>query len=63
MGNQFNRQATNEMMQCPNCKCKGDCLTEVNPIVRNCVDFCEFPHRCPSLKGDNEIIWKTLSEL
>lgn len=49
-----------EMMSCPNCKCKGDFLTEVNPIVRNTVDFCEFPHRCNKY---SEVQWKTVGEL
>jgi hypothetical protein len=48
---------------CPHCQEKGDFLREVNKVLKNCIDFCEFPHRCPSLQGNNEIIWKTLSEL
>lgn len=35
----------------------------MNKVLQNCIDFCEFPHRCPSLDGKNEIMWKTLGEL
>ena len=38
-------------------------MQEVNKVVRNCIDFCEFPHRCPSPTGKEELIWKTLGEL
>ena len=48
---------------CPNCQSRGDFLQPVNKVLQNCIDFCEFPHRCPSLDGKNEIIWKTLGEL
>jgi len=46
---------------CPNCQARGDFLQEVNKVVRNCIDFCEFPHRCPNPGG--QLIWKTLGEL
>ena len=49
---------------CPNCQARGDFMQEVNKVLRNCIDFCEFPHRCWSQKGNGqEIIWKTLGEL
>jgi len=38
-------------------------MQEVNKVLRNCIDFCEFPHRCPTPNGQGEIIWKTLGEL
>ena len=47
---------------CTNCKCKGDFLVEVNPIVRNCVDFCEFPHKCNKVV-ECEVQWMTIREL
>ena len=47
---------------CTNCKVKGDFLVEVNPIVRNCVDFCEFPHKCDK-SPNGEIHWKSVREL
>jgi hypothetical protein len=47
---------------CINCKCKGDFLVEVNPIVRNCVDFCEFPHKC-NKSQNGEVLWKSVREL
>ena len=46
---------------CPNCQAGGDFLQEVNKVLKNCIDFCEFPHRCKQNGG--EIIWKTLGEL
>ena len=46
---------------CPNCQARGDFLQEVNKVVRNCIDFCEFPHKCPGSGG--KIIWATLGEL
>jgi len=49
---------------CPNCQARGDFLQEVNKVLKNCIDFCEFPHKC--WKGPREgyvIIWKTLGEL
>lgn len=48
---------------CPNCQARGDFLQPVNKVLQNCIDFCEFPHKCPSLDGNSEIIWKTLGEL
>lgn len=48
---------------CPNCQARGDFMQEVNKVVKNCIDFCEFPHRCHSNNGHGEIIWKTLNEL
>jgi hypothetical protein len=48
---------------CPNCQTRGDFMQEVNKVVKNCIDFCEFPHRCHSNNGYGEIIWKTLNEL
>lgn len=38
-------------------------MQEVNKVVKNCIDFCEFPHRCHSSNNHGEIIWKTLNEL
>lgn len=49
-------------MTCPHCKCKGDIFQEVNPIVRNCVDFCEFPHKCDKTPN-GEVIWKSVTQL
>jgi hypothetical protein len=48
---------------CPNCQSRGDFMQEVNKVLKNCIDFCEFPHRCYSNDGRTEIIWKTLGEL
>ena len=48
---------------CPNCQASGDFMGEVNKVVRNCIDFCEFPHRCRTAQGKSELIWKTLAEL
>jgi hypothetical protein len=48
---------------CPNCQERGDFLQEVNKVLKNCIDFCEFPHRCYLNDGRGEIIWKTLGEL
>ena len=31
---------------CTNCQARGDFLQEVNKVLKNCIDFCEFPHRC-----------------
>lgn len=53
-----NRASTNRSMNpqstptpggaycCPNCNEGGDFIVEVNKVVRNCIDFCEFPHKC-----------------
>ena len=38
-------------------------MQEVNKVLKNCIDFCEFPHRCYINDGRGEIIWKTLGEL
>lgn len=48
---------------CPNCQERGDFMQEINKVVRNCVDFCEFPHRCYKNSKRGEIIWKTMNEL
>ena len=48
---------------CPNCQERGDFLKEVNKVLRNCLDFCEFPHRCFKDSKHGEIIWKTMREL
>ena len=48
---------------CPNCQTRGDFLQPVNKVLQNCIDFCEFPHKCPSIDGKSELIWKTLGEL
>lgn len=48
---------------CPNCGTRGDFFTEVNPIVRNVVEFCEFPHRCKRGCPGTELVWKTINEL
>lgn len=45
---------------CPSCKVKGDFLQEVNPIVRNCVDYCEFPHKC---NRNTHTVWKAVRDL
>ena len=53
-------------MCCPNCGEQGDFLQRVNKVLQNCIDFCEFPHRCfKNLKQNKngEIIWKTMKEL
>ena len=47
---------------CPNCQARGDFMQEVNKVLKNCIDFCEFPHKC-FVEGREEIIWKTLGEL
>lgn len=38
-------------------------MSDVNKVLRNCIDFCEFPHRCFKGKKSGEIIWKTMNEL
>lgn len=38
-------------------------MQEVNKVLKNCIDFCEFPHRCYNNDGTSDIIWKTLGEL
>ena len=48
---------------CPNCQERGDFMQEVNKVLRNCIDFCEFPHRCFKNSKHGDIIWKTLKEL
>lgn len=48
---------------CPNCQERGDFIVEVNKVLRNCIDFCEFPHRCYTDGKHSQIIWKTLLEL
>ena len=48
---------------CPNCNTQGDFLQDVNILLKNCVDFCEFPHRCYDQNGDTDIVWKTMNEL
>ena len=50
-------------VMCPHCQAKGDFLQEVNKVLQNCIDFCEFPHACRKTDGQREIIWATLSEL
>jgi hypothetical protein len=55
--------ATYQEACCPNCSARGDFLQEVNKVLRNCIDFCEFPHRCHVNGGGSQIIWKTLGEL
>lgn len=37
-------------------------MGEVNPIVRNCIDFCEFPHKC-NKSPQGEVKWMTVREL
>ena len=49
--------------QCPNCGIQGDFFQPVNKVVQNCIDFCEFPHRCFQRDGTSIILWKTLKEL
>ena len=56
------RSAANQCT-CPNCNAKGDIFVEVNPIVRNVVEFCEFPHRCKRGVVDSEVRWMTINEL
>ena len=48
---------------CPNCGATGDFFDELNAVVKNCVDFCEFPHRCVKPDGTSYIMWKTLADL
>ena len=49
---------------CPVCDAKGDFLEPLNNIVTNCVDICEFPHRCWNPEdGSSFIMWKTLNDL
>ena len=48
---------------CPNCQARGDFMHDVNKVLRNCIDFCEFPHRCYNNDKNGEIIWKTMREL
>jgi hypothetical protein len=48
--------------KCPGCKVRGDFLQPINPLMKNCIDFCEFPHKCYKDR-DCEVLWKTHSEL
>lgn len=47
---------------CPHCQERGDFLQPINKVLRNCIDFCEFPHKCWK-DGRDIIIWKTMLEL
>lgn len=47
---------------CPNCQERGDFLQPINKVLKNCIDFCEFPHKCWK-DGREIIIWKTMIEL
>lgn len=47
---------------CPNCQARGDFLTNVNKVLQNCIDFCEFPHKCYK-DEQGQTIWKTMKEL
>jgi hypothetical protein len=47
---------------CPNCQERGDFLEPVNKVLRNCIDFCEFPHKCWK-DGQEIVLWKTMNEL
>ena len=38
-------------------------MQEVNKVLKNCIDFCEFPHKCYTNNRNGEIIWKTMKEL
>jgi len=29
---------------CPSCQARGDFLQNINKVLQNCVDFCEYPH-------------------
>lgn len=48
---------------CPNCQAPGNFLHNVNKVLTNCINFCEFPHRCFKGNRNGEIIWKTMNEL
>lgn len=49
---------------CPNCQERGDFMQPINKVLRNCIDFCEFPHKCWDDCGRKEkVIWKTMAEL
>ena len=56
-------RTVNSECSCPNCGTKGDFLQEVNKLLKNCIDFCEFPHKCIDSNGQPFIMWKTLVEL
>ena len=47
---------------CPNCQERGDFMQPINKVLRNCIDFCEFPHKCWK-DGREIIIWKTMTDL
>jgi hypothetical protein len=39
-------------------------ITDINKVLKNCIDFCEFPHKCYLENRKNGgIIWKTLLDL
>lgn len=39
-------------------------MQDINKVLRNCIDFCEFPHKCwLGNKNGGQIIWKTMNEL
>jgi hypothetical protein len=49
---------------CPNCQERGHFLQDINKVLKNCIDFCEFPHKCYlENRKKGGIIWKTLMEL
>lgn len=61
--NFYRQNNNNNEFQCPHCKAKGDdLLQEVNPVVRNMVDFCEFPHKCDKTPN-GEVRWMTVTAL
>ena len=35
-----------EYVCCPNCQESGDFLQQINKVLKNMIDFCEFPHKC-----------------
>lgn len=48
---------------CPNCQLNGDFLQDINEIMKNCIDFCEFPHKCYVQNKGGSIVWKTMLDL
>lgn len=37
-------------------------MQPINKVLQNCIDFCEFPHKCWA-DGRECVLWKTMSEL
>ena len=50
-------------VSCSSCNARGDFLQNLNKVLSNCINFCEFPHKCYREEKHGMIIWKTMREL